>query len=320
MKRISRYQARKFAFDWRDQPLLRVECGESIEIETWDAGSGFFNSPDDKAIPANRPGFDKHPPLANPIGGPVFIEGAEPGDVLTIEIEDILVGDTSWIAIGPNRGPLGQSTRWTEVSENYTTKIFQHHPGPSGTMRDGTMQFSDSVSWPITPFIGTIGVAPEREVCTSIDGQGAWGGNLDIRDVAVGSRVHLPVFHEGALFYLGDAHASQGDTEYTGTAAETCATVRVKFRLAKRRRLPFMRIEKEDSIIALHATRPLETAVDQATQHLMGWLIDEFSFSQADAYCLVSTCPDFRINVYQMLVATGMDFVAGAEIPRKYLA
>ena len=70
------------------------------------------------------------------------------------------------------------------------------------------MQFSDTVSWPITPFIGTIGVAPEREVCTSIDGQGAWGGNLDIRDVAVSSRVHLPVFHEGALFYLGDVHAS----------------------------------------------------------------------------------------------------------------
>ena len=96
--------------------------------------------------------------------------------------------------------------------------------------------------------------------------------------------------------------------------------MRVKFRLAKRGRLPFMRIEKEDSIIAVHAMRPLETAVDLATQHLMGWLVDEFSFSQADAYCLVSTCPDFRINVYQMLVATGMDFVAGAEIPRKYLS
>ena len=80
MKRISRDQSRKFAFDWRDKPLLLVECGESVEIETWDAGSGFFKSPDDKAIPANRPGFDKHPPLANPIGGPVFIEGAEPGD------------------------------------------------------------------------------------------------------------------------------------------------------------------------------------------------------------------------------------------------
>ena len=129
MKRISGIRRGSLRFDWRDQPLLRVKCGESIEIETWDAGSGFFKSPDDKAIPANRPGFDKHPPLANPIGGPVFIEGAEPGDVLTIEIEDILVGNTSWIAIGPNRGPLGQSTRWTEVSENYTTKIFSITPG-----------------------------------------------------------------------------------------------------------------------------------------------------------------------------------------------
>jgi acetamidase/formamidase len=319
MKRISRDQARKFAFDWRDEPLLRVNCGESIEIETWDASTGFFKSPDDKAIPANRLGFDKHPPLANPIGGPVYIEGAEPGDVLTVEIEDILVGDYSWVAIGPNRGPLGQSTRWPEVSKKYTTKIFQHIPGPSGTMRDGTIQFSDNIAWPITPFIGTIGVAPEREVCTSIDGQGAWGGNLDIRDAAVGNRIHLPVFHKGALFYLGDIHASQGDTEYTGTAAETCATVRIKFQLSKHTRPPIIRIEKSDSIIAIHATRPLETAVDIATQHLMEWLVDEYSFSQVDAYCLVSTCPDFRINIYQMLVATGMDFVAGAEIPKVYL-
>ena len=319
MKRISREQARKFAFDWRDETLIRIKCGESIEIETWDAGSGFFKSPSDEAIPANRPGFDKHPPLANPIGGPVYIEDAAPGDVLIIEIEDILVGDYSWVAIGPNRGSLGQSTHWPEVSEKYTTKIFQHTPGSSGTMRDGTMQFNDSIAWPITPFIGTIGVAPEREVCTSIDGQGAWGGNLDIRDVAVGNLIHLPVFHEGALFYLGDIHASQGDTEYTGTAAETYATVRVNFRLTKRMRLPFMRIEKSDSIIAIHATRPLETAVDMATKHLMKWLVDEYSFSQADAYCLVSTCPDFRINIYQMLVATGMDFVAGAEIPKTYL-
>ena len=320
MKKIKRNQARKFAFDWRDEPLLRVIRNESVEIETWDAGSGFFKSPDDKAIPENRPGFDKHPPLANPIGGPIFIEDAEPGDLLIVEIEDILVGDYSWVAIGPNRGPLGQSTSWPEVSENYTTKIFRHQHGPSGTMRDGTMQFSETISWPITPFIGTIGVAPEREVCTSIDGQGAWGGNLDIRDVTIGSRIHLPVYHKGAMFYLGDVHASQGDTEYTGTAAETCATVRVKFHLVKRRCLPFMRIEKSDSIIAIHATRPLETAIDKATQLLMEWLVDEFSFSQADAYCLVSTCPDFRINVYQMLLATGMDFVTGAEIPRKYLS
>ena len=201
MQRITRDQARKFAFDWRDEPLLCIQPGESFEIETWDAGSGFFQSSDDKAIPANRPGVEQYPPMANPIGGPVYIEGAERGDVLLIDIEDIEVGDYSWVAIGPKRGPLGESTRWPELSDQYTTKIFKHSPGPSGTMRDGTMKFNDEITWPITPFIGTIGVAPEREVTTSIDGQGLWGGNLDIRDVAVGNRIQLPIFHEGCLLY-----------------------------------------------------------------------------------------------------------------------
>ena len=319
MQRITRDQARKFAFDWRDEPLLRVQPGESFEIETWDAGSGFFKTPSDKAIPTNRPGFDSHPPLANPIGGPVYIDGAERGDVLLIDIEDIEVGDYSWVAIGPKRGPLGESTRWPELSSQYTTKIFKHSPGPSGTMRDGTMQFNDEIAWPITPFIGTIGVSPEREVTTSIDGQGPWGGNLDIRDVTVGNRIHLPVFHEGALFYLGDVHASQGDTEYTGTAAETCATVRVRFELVKEKRLPFMRIEKPDSIISVHAARPLELAVDTATQHLIAWMTDEYGMSATDAYCLVSTCPDFRINIYQMVNMGSLSFVAGAEMTKNIL-
>ncbi|MDC0309353.1 acetamidase/formamidase family protein [bacterium] len=319
MQRITRDQARKFAFDWRDEPLLRVQPGESFEIETWDAGSGFFKTPSDKAIPTNRPGFDSHPPLANPIGGPVYIDGAERGDVLLIEIEDIEVSDYSWVAIGPKRGPLGESTRWPELSSQYTTKIFKHSPGPSGSMRDGTMQFNDEIAWPITPFIGTIGVAPEREVTTSIDGQGPWGGNLDIRDVTVGNRIHLPVFHEGALFYLGDVHASQGDTEYTGTAAETCATVRVRFELVKEKRLPFMRIEKPDSIISVHAARPLELAVDTATQHLIAWMTDEYGMSATDAYCLVSTCPDFRINIYQMVNMGSLSFVAGAEMTKNIL-
>ena len=319
MKKIPRDQARKYAFDWRDEPLLTVAPGEPLEIETWDASTGFFKTPEDKAIPANRPGFDRTPPMANPIAGPVRVEGAERGDVLVAVIDEVEVADYSWVAVGPKRGPLGQSTRWPELSGEYTTKIFPHTPGPSGTMNDGTLKFSESISWPITPFIGTIGVAPDREVRTSIDGQGPWGGNLDIRDVAPGNRILLPVYHEGALFYLGDLHASQGDTEYTGTAAETCGTVRLQLELIKDKRLPFMRIEKPDSLVAVQAARPLETAVDTATKNLMAWLIEEYDFSPTDAYCLVSTCPDFRINVYQMCDIAQLSFVAGAEIPRKYL-
>jgi acetamidase/formamidase len=156
-------------------------------------------------------------------------------------------------------------------------------------------------------------------VATSIDGQGPWGGNLDVRDAAVGNRLSLPVFHPGALFYLGDVHASQGDTEFTGTAAETRATVRVRLDLVKHKRVPWLRIEKPGSIVSVYADRPLEAAVQAATVNLMDWLIAEHGFTPTDAYCLVSTCPDFRINVYQMCKIAKLSFVAGAEIPSQYL-
>jgi amidase len=319
MQRITREQARKYAFDWEDEPLLRVRPGESFEIETYDASTGYFNSEADKAVPAKRPGFDRFPPLANPIGGPVYLEGAVRGDVLVVSIEDILVDSYSWIAIGPRRGPLGESTRWPELSGNYTTKIFMHLPGASGTTRDGTLQFSDKIAWPITPFVGTFGVTPDREVTTSLDGQGEWGGNLDIRDAAPGNKLYLPIFHEGALFYLGDVHASQGDTEFTGTAAETKATTRLHLDLIKTKRIPFLRIEKPNAIVAVYASRPLEAAVETATFHLMDWLITEYCFTPTDAYCLVSTCPDFRINIYQMCKFAKLAFVAGAEVPKRYV-
>ncbi|HZT80155.1 MAG TPA: acetamidase/formamidase family protein [Gemmataceae bacterium] len=319
MQRIPRDLARKYAFDWRDEPLLRVRPGESFEVETWDASTGYFKTPADLAIPARRPGFDRSPPHANPIAGPVFLEGAERGDTLVVSVESITVADYSWIAVGPNRGPLGESTRWPELSAGYTTKIFRHTPGPSGTTRDGTLHFSDRLSWPITPFIGTLGVAPDREVTTSLDGQGDWGGNLDVRDVAPGNRVLLPVYHSGALFYLGDVHASQGDTEFTGTAAETQAVVRLRLDVVKGRRVPWMRIEKPESIVSVYAYRPLEVAVETATVNLMDWLIAEHGFTPTDAYCLVSTCPDFRIHVYQMCKLGKLNYVAGAEVPKRYL-
>lgn len=320
MQRIDREQARRYAFDFRDQPLLTVDPGETIEIETYDASTGYFRSTEDLAIPGRRPGFDRTPPTTNPIAGPIYVAGAEKGDTLVVTIDDILVDDYSWVATGPRRGPLGESTRWPELSSEYTTKIFRHTPGPSGTLRDGTLHFNDRIRWPITPFIGTLGVCPDREVTTSLDGQGEWGGNLDIRDVAPGNQIHLPVFHPGALFCMGDVHASQGDTEFTGTAAETKATTRVTLNLIKNRRTPWMRIEKPDSIIAIHASRPLEVAVETATIMLMDWLITDYGFTPTDAYCLVSTCPNFRIHVYQMCKIRKLEHVAGAEIPRRYLA
>lgn len=318
-QRIDRDQARKYAFDFRDAPLLRVQPGESFDVETWDASGGYFKSPEDKAIPGKRPGFDRSPPLVNPIAGPIFVEGARRGDTIVVTIEQIAVEPYSWIAVGPRRGPLGDSARFPDCSTEYTTKIFPHDPGPSGTTVDGTLHFSSKISWPITPFVGTIGTTPDREVTTSNDGQGEWGGNLDVRDVAPGNRIHLPVWHDGALIYLGDVHASQGDTEFTGTAAETQSTVRLRVEVISGKRVPWMRIEKPDAIVSLFAYRPLEAAVETATIQLIEWLVADYGFKPVDAYCLISTCPDFRINVYQSCRIGKLMCVAGAEIPKKYL-
>ena len=87
MQRITREQARRYAFDWRDEPLLQVQPGESFEVETYDASTGYFKTEADLAMPAKRPGFDRSPPLANPIGGPVYVEGAERGDTLVMTID-----------------------------------------------------------------------------------------------------------------------------------------------------------------------------------------------------------------------------------------
>jgi acetamidase/formamidase len=156
-------------------------------------------------------------------------------------------------------------------------------------------------------------------VTTSNDGQGDWGGNLDIRDVAPGNTILLPVWHPGGLLYLGDVHASQGDTEFTGTAAETQATVRLKVDVIKGKRVPWMRILKPESIVSVYAYRPLEVAIETATVNLIEWLAADYGFKPVDAYCLVSTCPDFRINVYQMCRLGKLSYVAGAEIPTRYL-
>ena len=143
MKRITREQARKFAFDARRPPFAPCRPGETFEVETFDASDGYIRERGGQGDPARRPGFDRVPPQANPIAGPVWVEGAKRGDALVVEIEQILVDDYSWIAIGPRRGPLGESTRWPELSTEYTTKIFRHAAGPSGTTSDGTLHFDE---------------------------------------------------------------------------------------------------------------------------------------------------------------------------------
>ena len=161
MQRITREQARKYAFDWRDEPLLRVQPGEAFEIETYDASTGYFKTPEDKAIPGKRPGLRPHArrwPTRSAARS--TSKGPSAATCSSSRSTTFVVDDYSWVAIGPRRGPLGESTRWPELSGDYTTKIFRTPPARAAPPATAPCTSATSISWPITPFVGTLGVAP----------------------------------------------------------------------------------------------------------------------------------------------------------------
>ncbi len=318
MQRISRDQAMMYEFDHRHEPVLRVQQGESFVVETEDAGSGLVRSPEAASQLDDFPTRQFFPPKGNPMGGPVYVEGAERGDLLEVTVERIIVDEQGFTNFRPGQGPLGDSHRWSILTQPFV-HIIKHLPGPSGTTRDGVGVFNDRVTWDLQPMIGTIGVAPDREVESSAVGQGPWGGNLDVRDIKEGTRVYLNCYHEGGLLYVGDVHASQGDTEFYGTADETRGELTLSCRVVKNKTIPFVRLEKAESIVSLYSFRPLEDAVESAIVNLMEWMVTEYGVSERDAYMHACINPEFRVNVYQMVRLGRIQYTAGAEIPRKYL-
>lgn len=318
MQRIVRDNAREYDFDRKTPPKLTVKPGESFVLETDDASTGKIRTPDFISTPESRPELKATPARVNPLAGPIYLEGAEPGDLLVVDIERIEVDTQGWTGCRTGMGPLGDSIKWAEASTPYT-HILKHVPGPSGTLREGAVVYSDRFTWDLQPFIGTLGCAPEREVESTLVGQGPWGGNLDCREMKEGSKVYLNCYNAGGLFYLGDVHGSQGDTEFTGTANETQAEVTVSLDVVKGKRIPFLRVEKPESIVSVYAAKPLEDAVHNAIVGLMEWLVEDYGVSKRDAYLLMSVCSDVRVHVYQMVKIGRINFVAGAEIPKRLL-
>jgi acetamidase/formamidase len=291
-----------------------VAPGERFVVETEDAASGYLR--EEGKSPLDRPLLDTWPPSANPVGGPIFIEGARRGDLLAIQIEDILVAVDQSYTFSDRRGPLHDTLRWSEAAVPWT-HLLRHQPGPSGTMRDGRIWFNDRISWPAAPFIGTIAVAPEREVLTSIYGQGIGGGNLDCQDAKPGNTFFVNSQNEGGLLFVGDVHACQGDTEFSSVAAETRAEVTLSVEVIPGKKIPYPRIETPTSLIALYNSRPLEHAVTKAAFLLMEWLVKEHQMSQRDAYLQIAVNPGVKVHIYQMIPEMPLFYTAGVEFPKE---
>jgi amidase len=222
----------------------------------------------------------------NPVTGPIFVEGAEPGDTLVVEIRNIELPERGATAILPGFGAL---EGWLRLLDS-KSKIIRIRDGKILYVTDG----EETIEIEAAPFIGTIGVSPESEAITTLS-PGRHGGNMDCSDVRPGNRLMLPVFRPGALFGLGDVHAVQGDGEVCGVAVEVPAVVTLRFGLEKGRKIAWPRIESADEIMTVCSARPLEDAARLAFMELVHWMVSDYGWERMDAYMFLSLAARARI-------------------------
>jgi acetamidase/formamidase len=318
MKRITREKAYSYELVPKE-PLLTVDLNEEFIVETEDANNGRIRTSEQLPIVEFLP--ELRTMKFNPLAGPIYVNGVEEGDVLVVDILEIVVDNQGHTLFVPGNRPLNDSLTWAECRGPYT-HIIRHLPGPSGTTSDGIGVLKEGVSWKLHPHIGTIGVVPLRPIQSGADsmyGQGPFGGNLDCRDLCKGTRLYLPVFQKGGLLYVGDVHASQADSEFYGVADETRAEVTLRCGVIKKKKIPFPRLEKENSIVQLCCGRPLEDAITQAFFWLMEWLVSDYGMERREACLHMGVNPNVRINVYQMAPIGRLLYTVGVEFPKANL-
>lgn len=286
------------------QPVATVKPGTRLVIETHDAFEGKIKTEED------RPSQLIEMPFTNPQNGPIRVEGATKGDALAVYIESI-------VPRGPQ--PRGTTCFLPEfgllTGTDYTATLNAPLPETVRKMpvdEDG-VYWSERITLPYRPFLGTIGVAPEIDSISSL-----WpakhGGNMDLPDVAPGNVIYLPVRADGAYLYLGDCHATQGDGEICGVAIEIPAVVTIVVDLVKDWPIQWPRVEAIDWIMSVGSVRPLEDAVRIAYRDLIYWMEGEFGFDRLEAYMLLTQAGRVRVgNVVDP------NYTVGASIRRDYL-
>ncbi len=279
-----------FGWDNAIEPTLTVTPGETIEIETIDSSGGQLG-PDATVDDLGALSFDK----VNPVTGPVFIEGAEPGDAVAITFLDFKPSGWGWTANIPGFGLL------TDQFPDAALHIWQYD-----TVSMKPALYGPGGQVPLKPFVGTIGLALAETGNHSVVPPRRVGGNLDIRDNAVGTTLYLPVEVAGGLLSLGDTHAAQGDGEICGTAIESPMDVAVKIDLLKQVNFAYPRFETEGPVsrhfdsAGYRATTgigdDLMQAARDAVSGMVDWISSTTGMSALDAYMLCSVCGDLRIS------------------------
>ncbi len=264
-----------------------------------------------------KPG-DTLPPdfRPNPNTGPFYIEGAEPGDTLVVKLIQIEPAHDIAVGIaGPGFGAL-TGTRYTPMLDSPipSRTWFYRIDKESRTVEFSAIESDFKVSLPLRPFLGCLAVAPASDEAHSTIVPGFFGGNMDTPEVRVGTTAYLPVSVPGALLFLGDGHAVQGEGEIAGTAAEVPMNVVLSVDVIKGQQIRTPRLEDSQYIMAVGSVRPLEDAMRIASHELIQWLVKDYGLSPMDAYELLSVA--MESNVSQIV---DPNYTAIVKIRKEYL-
>lgn len=259
--------------------VLSVESGAVIEAELVEASAGQL-TPSSTVRDLETLSFD---PI-HPMTGPIYVEGAEPGDILAVTLHALEPMGWGWVSSIPGFGLL---------AEDYPEpilKIFTFEEGATEA------RFNARIRVPLRPFPGIMGVAPATDEELSTIPPRENGGNMDNPYLTVGSTTYFPVFVEGALFSIGDPHAVQGKGEVSGTAIE--APLRAVFQLEVIKTelpIPEPRYETDEVYAVTAYATTLDEAVVKATRYMIDYLVSEHGLSRGEAYLLASIAGDLEI-------------------------
>ena len=287
------------------EPIATVEPGETFRISTLDAFADRIDSPNVDLMKVIQV------PYVNPCTGPIFVKGAEPGDTLSVHIIDIqLPRDYAVSCIIPDFGGVCGTVLTRVLNPPLQQRVLLHQITKEGIIHDPSLAIPPI---PVEAFYGTIGTAPAIEAISTLSA-GFHGGNMDAADVCPGNTIYLPVQVPGALLFVGDGHAAQGDGEVSGVAAEVPTVGTLKVDLIKGKATPTPRIENEEYVMSVGSARPLEDAARVAFYDLVTWIESDFGIERIAAYQLASQVAKVRLANFVDILYTIV-----AKFPKRYL-
>jgi acetamidase/formamidase len=288
-----------YKWDRSHEPAITIDPGDAVTFDANDVLSWQITSKS-KSPDLEHLDSEKMYPLA----GPVYVNGAEPGDALVLDILDVGIDDFGWTAIVPGLGLLDEFKKPFLYKWNLTDKRFAH--------------FEGGIKIPIRPFCGVLGVSPGEAGSFDVMPPGRHGGNMDIRHTTAGSRVRLPVHVEGGLFSTGDVHAAMGDGEICVCAIECAGSTKIRIGLEKKVGLRWPEYQSKPEAPRTkgwYATTGIAPDLMEATKEsargMISYLKREHGLSKEEAYVLCSVAADLRIHE----IVDRPNWVVGTMIP-----